>query len=116
MRIRPQSSTDRRRTLRRNGTNAELVLWHALRAGQVDGNKFRRQHAVGPYILDFCCVEKGLAVEVDGDQHVLPEQAAHDERRTQFLEEQGIRVLRFSNRDVLTQRESVVEVIRGALT
>ena len=116
MRIRPRSSTPRRRTLRRNSTNAELVLWHILRARQVDGQKFRRQHAVGPYVLDFCCIEKGLAVEVDGDQHALPEQLAYDERRTQFLEEQGIRVLRFSNRDVLTERESVVEIIRGALT
>jgi very-short-patch-repair endonuclease len=82
----------------------EVVLWQALRRRQW-GMRFRRQHPVGPYVLDFYCPERKLCVEVDGYVHDLPEQAARDEQRDAWLGEQGIRVLRFAAADVLDDRE-----------
>jgi primosomal protein N' (replication factor Y) len=103
----------RAKELRKNLTDAENKLWRHLRYRQIDGNKFRRQHPVGPYIVDFACLEKGLVVEVDGAQH--GENAAYDSERSAYLQSKGFRVLRFWNNDVLTQTEVVKEVIMGAL-
>lgn len=90
----------RARALRHEATSAEKVLWSALRGKQMAGLKFRRQHPLGQVILDFYCVEKRLAIEVDGPIHLNPPQAAHDEDRTEYLAKQGIRVLRFTNGEV----------------
>ncbi len=87
-----------------------------LRSRQLADAKFRRQHQFGPYILDFYCAAAKLAIEVDGGQHYSEEGAAKDEARTRFLEARGIRVLRFSNTDVLTAIGAVSEVIYAALT
>jgi very-short-patch-repair endonuclease len=120
MRIRRESSTNRRRQLRQPGTDAEVLLWQRLRSRQVNGCKFRRQHSIGPYILDFFCIETQLGVEVDGDHHADASQRAYDARRNEYLASRGIRVLRFSDRDVLTETDSVldaiVKAIEGALT
>lgn len=101
------------RSLRKQMTDAERKLWRHLRMGQVGGFKFRRQHPLGMYILDFVCLEAGLVVEVDGGQHA--ENAEQDKDRTDWLERQGLRVLRFWNNDVLRDIEGVKEAIWQAL-
>ena len=103
------------RKLRRESTDAEILLWSHLRNRRLDGYKFRRQYRVDPYILDFFCVEHRLAIEVDGSQHLTEEGEAKDARRTAFLLEQGIRVLRFSNLDVLLELMPTLETIFEAL-
>jgi very-short-patch-repair endonuclease len=105
----------RRRTLRREETDAERALWLLLRSRRLGGAKFRRQHAAGPYILDFYCAQARLAIEVDGSQHYTPDGAAGDATRTAYLEAFGARVLRFSNRDVPTNADGVLEAILHAL-
>ncbi|MBF0246453.1 MAG: endonuclease domain-containing protein, partial [Alphaproteobacteria bacterium] len=84
----------RARTLRANMTEAETRLWSLLRARRLGGRKFRRQHPIGPYILDFACVDCRLAIEADGGQHA---NAKADERRTDFLQARCWSVLRFWN-------------------
>jgi lysyl-tRNA synthetase class 2 len=103
---------DHTKTLRQSQTGAEALLWRHLRNAQL-GVKFRRQHRVAGYILDFTCIERGLAIEVDGSQHF--EQAAYDQRRTTALEGSGLRVLRFWNNDVLQNTDNVLNSIVAAL-
>jgi very-short-patch-repair endonuclease len=97
-------------------TEAERRLWSLLRGHQMAGYKFRRQHPVGPYILDFACVRLKLAVEADGGQHA---DNAHDAFRTAWLEARGWRVVRFWNREIMGETESVLAtllaVVDGAL-
>jgi very-short-patch-repair endonuclease len=99
--------------LRQKATDAEQRLWRRLRNRQVCGAKFRRQHPLPPYVVDFVCLEKRLVIEADGGQHL--ERQAHDEKRTAFLEAQGFRVMRFWNDEILTQTEDVLEAIFRAL-
>lgn len=101
------------RHLRGNPTDAERKLWRFLRMRQMNGNKFRRQHAVGEYIVDFACVERKLAVELDGSQHA--EKPGYDANRTKFLEAHGYCVLRFWNNDVFVNLNGVLTVILAAL-
>lgn len=107
-------SSEHARALRRNPTGAERALWKHLRMRQLDGFKFRRQQPLGPYVVDFVCLERRLIVELDGGQHA--EQADSDAERTAWLEAHGFRVLRFWNHDVLKDIEAVKEVIRGVLS
>jgi len=100
------------RQLRKELTPAERKLWAALRGDQ-SGVSFRRQHAIGPYIADFCCIKKKLIIEVDGGQHL--EQAGYDNARTAFLEAQGYRVLRFWNNQVEDDLNGVIRSILFAL-
>ncbi len=97
------------RTLRNNMSDAEQALWHLLRAGQICGLKFRRQHPFGDYILDFVCLENKLVIEIDGGQH--GQTTAHDENRSRELQVAGFRVLRFWDNEVLKEIESVREKI-----
>ena len=97
------------RSLRNNQTDAEQLLWGLLRGRRFAGRKFRHQHPIGRYILDFYCHESRLAVELDGGQHNDGETRSYDDRRSRFLREQGIRVVRFWNHDVLLQTDSVLE-------
>jgi very-short-patch-repair endonuclease len=99
------------RKMRAGATDAEHLLWQLLRDRQIAGAKFRRQHQYGPFILDFFCAAHGLAVEADGNQHAAPEIIARDEARTAHLAAVGIRVLRFTNGEILTETDSVVEEI-----
>ena len=85
----PSSLVPFARTLRAGATDAERSLWRLLRSRQVAGSKFRRQRPFGPYILDFYCIEKRLAVEADGGQHFTPEGREADARRTEYLEQRG---------------------------
>jgi len=107
--------TLRSRKLRRSSTNAEQVLWYELRDRRLAGFKFRRQQPWGPFILDFFCWQRRLAIELDGGQHFGMAAAAYDRRRTEYLCRTGVRVLRFSNDLVFTEKEGVLEVIREAL-
>ena len=100
---------NRRRELRRNQTDAEKAFWAQVRNKQFFGLKFSRQYSVGPYILDFYCPKKKLAVELDGGQHNLPDGREYDAERTAYLNAHGIEVLRFWNNEVLTNIEGVVE-------
>ena len=106
----------RRRELRSSLTPAEAALWKSLQRSQVCGKKFRRQHSVGPYILDFYCPECRLAVELDGQAHFNPMSWEHDCRRTEYLKRLNIRVLRFENRAVFECPEWVLGEISDHLT
>ena len=97
------------RSLRRRQTDAEQFLWGLLRDRRFAGRKFRRQHPIGRYILDFYCHERRLAVELDGGQHNEEEARSRDDRRSRFLREQGVRVVRFWNHDVLLRTDSALE-------
>ena len=110
----PSEFLARVRELRRTATDAEKMMWQLLRNRQLDGWKFRRQHPINRYILDFCCHEAKLAIELDGGQHADPEQAYYDRERTLALETEGIRVLRFWNNDVLKNTNAVLQVIWNA--
>ena len=106
-------TTPRARELHKNPTTAEQTLWKHLRLRQIDGHKFRRQQPIGRYIVDFVCLEAKLIVELDGAQHA--HQATYDSLRTEWLEGQGFKVLRFWNNHVLAEVEVVKEVILEAL-
>ncbi|HEV2392037.1 MAG TPA: DUF559 domain-containing protein [Verrucomicrobiae bacterium] len=103
------------RRLRRDQTREEKQLWRALRAGRFAGFKFRRQHPIGQYALDFYCPLARLSIELDGFSHGLPQQMAHDIGREKFLEERGIEELRFWNRQWRQNREGVLVEIWHAL-
>src|SRR5687767_8446992 len=103
---------ERARELRRQGTAAEERLWDSLRAGRLDGLKFRRQHAVGRFILDFYCPSRRLCVEVDGEIH--QGQLERDEARDVALGRRGVRTVRFTNEEVLTSLPTVLSAIRLA--
>jgi len=104
---------ERARELRSNMTDAEARLWGHLRDRRLGAEKFRRQHQIGPYYVDFVSVNSKLIIEVDGGQHVTNEEA--DSRRTEYLTGKGYRVLRFWNDEVLTDTETVLEMILSAL-
>ena len=103
------------RELRQEATDAEARLWNALRGRRLAGLKFRRQHPYGRLVLDFFCVEHGLAVELDGNIHAELTQAARDAERTEFLQAHGIRVLRFKNDQVENEIETVLKQIEEAI-
>jgi len=103
----PSRSLDAARGLRKSSTDSERKLWQCLRAGQLDGLKFRRQHPIPPYIVDFYCEAANLVVELDGSQHT----EVADRARTHFLESKGLTVLRFWDNEALTQTDAVVESI-----
>ena len=98
------------RSLRRESTDAERLLWFHLRDRRL-GVKFRRQHPIGPYIVDFLSLEAALVIELDGSQH----QPHRDADRTRFLERRGHRVLRFWNHDLLVRTETVLEQILATI-
>lgn len=106
-------ATKRAKSLRESPTDAEQRLWQALRRRQFEGHKFRRQHPIGIYIVDFACLEQWLVIEVDGGHHL--EQREYDAAREHWIAGQGFRVLRFWDSDVLTALDSVATVILQAL-
>ncbi|MFH0342769.1 MAG: endonuclease domain-containing protein, partial [Chromatiales bacterium] len=101
------------RALRKNSTEAERCLWSRLRGRRLEGAKFRRQPVLGPYVVDFLCLEPRLVIEVDGGQHA--EQVSNDLQRTESLKGLGYRVIRFWNHEVLGDLDAVLESIRAAL-
>ena len=109
----PPQITARAREMRHTPTPAERCLWSVLRGRQVEGCKFVRQYPIAPYIVDFCCREKKLVVEVDGGVHIG--QQAIDRARDHNLAEFGYSVLRFTNDEVLNNINVVVTIIQEAL-
>ena len=101
------TTTENAKTLRRNQTEAEKLLWSRLRNRQMENLKFRRQHPITPYIVDFFCEEQKLIIEADGGQHT-PQK---DEKRSLFIKEQGYDILRFWNNDILGNIDGVLENI-----
>ncbi len=101
------------RNLRNAPTEAERRLWSHLKSRQMEGCKFRRQHPYGDFILDFVCLERRVAIELDGSQHF--EAATYDEKRPRFLRLAGFKVLRFWNNEVFGELDGVLEVIRREL-
>ncbi len=97
------------RQLRAQQTDCEHLLWQRLRSRQIANLKFRRQFPCPPYVLDFYCAELKLAIELDGGQHFETSGLIHDQRRTLYLYQQGIEVVRFSNLEVLQQMDAVLE-------
>lgn len=103
------------RSLRTHPTDAELHLWYRLRRKQILGVQFYRQKPIGNYIADFYAPAAKLVVELDGSRHLELGQAKHDAQRTRALEQQGLKVLRFDDRQALLQTESVLEAIFQAV-
>ncbi|WP_026870822.1 endonuclease domain-containing protein [Inquilinus limosus] len=99
--------------LRQNQTETELLLWHQLRDKRIGGLRFRRQYRLGPYIVDFVCLSARLVIEVDGPSHELTFDA--DARRTRWLEDQGFRVVSFTNDQVMHELAGVVQTIGAVL-
>ena len=103
------------RSLRNGPTEAEKRLWHSLRAEKLRGHKFRRQAAIGPYIVDFICFEMKLIVELDGPQHSEPNATELDQQRTAWLTARGFRVMRFRNQELDENIHAVVDAIGRVL-
>jgi len=102
----------RRKDLRNSLTSAEATLWTLLKGKQLEGRKFRRQHSVGFYILDFYCPAEKLAIELDGERHFTEQGISRDEKRTKYLNSVGIRVIRFENEEIFQSPEGVLREIR----
>jgi very-short-patch-repair endonuclease len=111
-----EKALNRARALRKNETAAEQRLWEELRSSRLNGYKFVRQLPIGPYFADFACRSAKLIVEVDGATHGDAHEVAHDEKRTQFLKEQGWAVHRVWNEDVFKERNAVCDGILLALS
>ena len=109
----PQEITNRARDMRHSPTPAEKILWGVLRNRQIESSKFVRQYPISPYIVDFCCREKKLIIEVDGGIHI--EQEAYDYGRDSDLADLGYRVMRFTNEDVSKNINAVYTAIQEAL-
>jgi very-short-patch-repair endonuclease len=105
---------DKAKALRIHQTEAEQRLWYHLRAHRFMGLKFKRQKPMGPYIVDFVCLEHRLIIELDGGQHA--EQVSYDKQRDACLRGQGFRVIRFWNNDIMQQLDGVLEQIHIALS
>ena len=105
-----------KRQLRSAMTPAEQVLWTKLRSKQCDSFKFRRQHAIGPFIVDFFCPEQLLIVEIDGDVHAEETQRTKDLQREKYLRSLGLQVIRYTNHEVLDNLDGVLEHLLGVLS
>ena len=110
-----RSNIDNCRKLRKDQTDAERKLWSILRNRQLSGVKFRRQFPIGRYILDFYSPEYNLGIEADGGQHYEDKGRSEDALRTRELTKHGVRIVRFSDSDILNNIDGVYEIIRGAI-
>ncbi|GGD84874.1 endonuclease domain-containing protein [Planktosalinus lacus] len=108
----PTSSFSKAESLRNKMTNAETLLWEALKNNQLDGFKFRRQHPIHLYIADFYCHKLKLVIEIDGAYHKTKEQKVIDKQKTFDLESQGLKVVRFTNEKVESSLDEVLKGIR----
>ena len=102
-----------RTNLRKNLTPSEARLWNVLKSSRLDGRKFRRQYGVGKYVLDFYCPAEKLAVELDGSGHFSVADVHYDNARRRFVEQFGIKIIRFDNVAVAKNLQWVVEIIRS---
>ena len=106
-----KSLKQHRKDLRNNATPAEAQLWNALKKRQLAGRKFRRQHSIGPYIVDFYCPGERLVIELDGASHDGPLRSEYDAERQAYLEAKDIRVIRFENKQVFEDPDGVLAYI-----
>ncbi len=104
---------ENRRILRSNLTPAEIRLWKCLQNKQLEGKKFRRQHSLGSYIVDFYCPEDRITIELDGEVHNNPVNEQYDLQRDEYINSLGIKVIRFKNADVFERVDNVLNEIRG---
>ena len=101
-----------RKSNRKSLTAAEAVLWNHLKGRKLIGRKFRRQHSIGNFVVDFYCVKEKLIVELDGQVHHNPAAEIRDHKRTDFLEKSGFKIIRFENKLVFNHLDSVLNEIR----
>ena len=104
----------RRKDLRNNSPSEEILLWLQLKDSQL-GSKFRRQHSIGGYIVDFYCPSKKLVIEIDGPQHFTKENKEYDEVRTKFFGGLDIKVIRFNNTEINTSLDVVIQKIKSSI-
>jgi very-short-patch-repair endonuclease len=97
-------------------TGPEKYLWSQLRARQFYGFKFRRQHGIGSYIVDFCCPEQSLVIEIDGHSHAETGQISKDRQRDEYLQAIGLQVIRYSNDDILKNLDGVLADLHQRLS
>jgi very-short-patch-repair endonuclease len=112
----PKRTKEKRRYLRNNMTKAEIKLWSALKGRQLLGCKFRRQHGIGDYVVDFYCPALNLAVEVDGESHYTKSGKQHDKKRDQFLTSLHIKIIRFTNDQIFKNFDGVLRVLEIEVT
>ena len=110
------SYLDLKRRLRSDMTGPEARLWSRLRARQLQGLKFRRQHGIGPYIVDFYCPEQSLVIEVDGDSHADADQMLKDQLRDRYFQSLGLRVIRYFNDDIVKNLDGDLEDLAEKLS
>jgi very-short-patch-repair endonuclease len=103
---------DRRKRLRKKLTAAEATLWNLLKNKQLEGRKFRRQHSMDKYVVDFYCASENLAIELDGEHHFTDEGLRYDEKRTAYLNRLKIQVIRFENEEIFQSPEGVLGEIK----
>ena len=115
VRLLPAVKLARARALRRNQTDAETKLWRLVHDRRLLDAKFRRNHPIGSFFADFCCLKTHLIVEVDGGQHANEADTDYDRRRTAYLESRGFKVMRFWNQEILRESDRVIEQIYEAL-
>ena len=108
-----RSLKDKRKRLRNNPTQAEAFLWGYIKNNQLEGRKFRRQSSIKSFIVDFYCPEEKLVIELDGDFHFDEKAIKDDEKRSKIIEEEGIKVIRFENQEVLLNLDSVLLEIKS---
>ena len=104
-----------RKTLRNSMTAAECVLWQSLKSRQLAGKKFRRQMIIGRYVVDFYCPEARLVIELDGQSHFSMTIDDYEAVRTSYLEQEGLKVIRFENKELYDGLDGVLETIKQAL-
>ena len=112
--VAPDETIQRARALRRRLTLPEVLMWTALRGRRLAGLRFRRQHPIGPYIVDFYCEDLKLAIEIDGQSHDHPDRIERDRRRDDWLHRQGVRVIRIAARTVLADMDAALGVVRAS--
>lgn len=108
--------TVRRKILRNNVSEPERRLWYKLKGGQLNGHKFRRQCGIGPYIADFYSSQDRYVIEIDGDSHFDSHGLAYDKERDAYMEALGIRVMRFTNRDIMDNMDGVLQKLGECLS
>jgi len=105
------SMKSRRKALRNNMPKAEIILWSKLKGNQLKDYKFRRQHSIGKFVVDFFCPKLKLVIEVDGNSHFLDKKSEQDYERQKYIESQGIRFLRFTNTDIYQNMNDVLTTV-----
>ncbi len=106
-----KSEKEKRKNLRKNMTEEEVILWSVIKNKKLSRVKFRRQYSVGPFIIDFFSVEYKLAIELDGSQHFKEDAIEYDNKRTEYLEALGIKVIRITNKEIRHNLEGVLKYI-----